>query len=103
MSLGAESTINPPSLGKAYLLFISVYFNLAANEKDLSQGNWKDKEKVQIETLDEVLDVEMGTMSENEEENYYAVWKYKDAYYELSGQIEKEEIVKILNGMQYNL
>ena len=31
----------------------------------------------------------------NEEENYYAVWKYKDAYYELSGQIEKEEIVKI--------
>jgi hypothetical protein len=29
MSLGAESTINPPSLGKAYLLFISVYFNLA--------------------------------------------------------------------------
>ena len=39
----------------------------------------------------------------NEEENYYAVWKYKDAYYELSGQIEKEEIVKILNEMQYNL
>ena len=81
----------------------SVYFHLMGNEKDLSQGNWKDKEKVQIETLDEVLDVEMGTMSENEEENYYAVWKYKDAYYELSGQIEKEEIVKILNGMQYNL
>ena len=29
MSLGAESAIYPPSLGKAYLLFISVYFNLA--------------------------------------------------------------------------
>ena len=39
----------------------------------------------------------------NEEENYYAVWKYKDAYYELSGQIEKKELVKILNEMQYNL
>ena len=54
----------------------SVYFHLLGNEKDLSQGNWKDKEKVQIETLDSVLEVEMGTMSENEEENYYAVWKY---------------------------
>ena len=50
-----------------------------------------------------VLDVEMGTMSENDEENYYAIWKYKDAYYELSGQIEKEELVKILNEMQYNM
>ena len=80
-----------------------VYFHLLGNEKDLSQGNWKDREKVQIETLDDVLDVEMGTMSENEEENYYAVWKYKDAYYELSGQIEKKELVKILNEMQYNL
>ena len=30
-----------------------VYFHLAANEKDLSQGNWKDREKVQVETLDE--------------------------------------------------
>ena len=28
-----------------------VYFHLAANEKDLSQGNWKDREKVQVETL----------------------------------------------------
>ena len=28
-----------------------VYFQLSANEKDLSQGNWKDREKVQVETL----------------------------------------------------
>ena len=79
-----------------------VYFHLAANEKDLSQGNWKDREKVQVETLDDVLEVEMGTVSENNEENYYALWKYKDAYYQLSGQIEKEEILKILKEMQYN-
>ena len=45
----------------------------------------------------------MGTISENNEENYYATWKYKDAYYQLSGQIEKEELIKILNEMQYNL
>lgn len=81
----------------------SVYFHLLGNGKDLSQGNWKDREKVQIETLDNILEVEMGTMSENEEENYYAAWKYKDAYYELSGQIEKEELIKILNEMQYNV
>lgn len=79
-----------------------VYFHLAANEKDLSQGNWKDREKVQVETLDDVLEVEMGTVSENNEENYYALWKYKDAYYQLSGQIEKEEILKILKEMQYD-
>ncbi|MFR7619958.1 MAG: hypothetical protein ACLUYY_04345 [Blautia sp.] len=72
----------------------SVYFNLAANEKDLSQGEWKDTEKVQIETLDNTLDVEMGTMSENEENNYYAKWKYKDAYYQLSGQLRKRRISK---------
>ena len=81
----------------------SVYFHLAANEKDLSQGNWKDRETVKVETLDEMLEVEMGSLSENDEDNYYALWKYKDAYYELSGQIEKEELIKILNEMQYNL
>lgn len=81
----------------------SIYFHLAANEKDLSQGNWKDKEKVQVETLDDVIEIEMGTLAENGEENYYALWKYKDAYYQLSGQIEKEELVKIINEMQYNV
>ena len=80
-----------------------VYFQLAANENDLSQGSWKDKEKIQVETLDEIIEVEMGTISENDEENYYAAWKYKDAYYQLSGQIEKDELVKILNEMQYNV
>ena len=80
-----------------------VYFSLAANEKDLSQGSWKDKEKVQVETFDDIIEVEMGTIAENNEENYYATWKYKDAYYQLSGQIEKEELIKILNEMQYNL
>ena len=79
-----------------------VYFHLTANEKELSQGEWKDKEKVQVDTLDEVIDVEMGTLFENNEKNYYAKWKYKDAYYQLSGQIEKKEILKILNEMQYN-
>lgn len=80
-----------------------VYFHLTVNEKELSQGEWKDKEKVQVDTLDETIDVEMGTLFENNEENYYAKWKYKDAYYQLSGQIEKEELIKILNEMQYNL
>ena len=80
-----------------------VYFRLAANEKDLSQGSWKDQEKLQVETMHSVIEVDMGTISENDEENYYASWKYKDAYYQLSGQIEKEELIKILNEMQYNL
>ena len=80
-----------------------VYFQLSANEKDLSQGNWKDREKVEVETLDDTVEVEMGTISENGEENYYVIWKYKDGYYELSGQIEKEELIQILNEMQYNM
>ena len=65
-----------------------VYLHLAANEKDLSEGNWKDREKVKVETLDDVIEVDMGTIAVNDEENYYAKWKYKDAYYQLSGQIE---------------
>lgn len=79
-----------------------VYLHLAANEKDLSEGNWKDREKVKVETLDDVIEVDMGTIAVNDEENYYAKWKYKDVYYQLSGQIEKEEILKILSEMQYN-
>ena len=79
-----------------------VYLHLAANEKDLSEGNRKDREKVKVETLDDVIEVDMGTIAVNDEENYYAKWKYKDAYYQLSGQIEKEEILKILSEMQYN-
>lgn len=79
-----------------------VYLHLAANEKDLPEGNWKDREKVKVETLDDVIEVDMGTIAVNDEENYYAKWKYKDAYYQLSGQIEKEEILKILSEMQYN-
>ena len=80
-----------------------VYFHLAANEKDLSQGSWKDRKQIKVETLDEEIDVEMGNLLENNEECYYAAWKYKDAYYQIGGNIEKEEIIKILNEMQYNL
>ena len=80
-----------------------VYFHLTANERELSQSDWKDKENIQVETLDDVIDVEMGSLFENNEENYYAKWKYKDFYNQLSGQIEKEELMKILYEMQYNL
>ena len=80
----------------------SIYFHLAANEKDLSQGNWKDRQQIKVETLDDEINVEMGKLLENNEEYYYATWKYKDAYYQLGGNIEKEEIIKILNEMQYN-
>ena len=80
-----------------------VYFHLAANEKDLSQGSWKDRKQIKVETLDEEIDVEMGNLLENNEECYYAAWKYKDAYYQIGGNIEKEEIIKILNEMQYNI
>lgn len=80
-----------------------VYFHLAANEKDLSQGSWKDRKQIKVETLDEEIDVEMGNLLDNNEECYYAAWKYKDAYYQIGGNIEKEEIIKILNEMQYNM
>lgn len=80
-----------------------IYFHLAANDKDLSQGNWKDREQIKIETLDEEINVEMGNLLENNEEYYYATWKYKDAYYQIGGNIEKEQIIKILNEMQYNM
>lgn len=80
-----------------------VYFHLAANEKDLSQGSWKDRQQIKVETLDEEINVEMGNLLENNEEYHYATWKYKDAYYQLGGNIEKEEIVKILDEMQYNM
>lgn len=80
-----------------------IYFRLSANENDLSQSDWQDSEKIQVQTIDNVLNIEMGTISENNEKNYYAKWCYRDAYYELSGQIDKEELMKILNEMQYNL
>ena len=70
----------------------SVYFHLAANEKDLSQGNWKDRQQIKVETLDEEINVEMGNLLENNEKYYYATWKYKDAYYQIGGNIEKEEL-----------
>ena len=53
-----------------------VYFHLTANERELSQSDWKDKENVQVETLDDVIDVEMGSLFENNEENYYACLLY---------------------------
>lgn len=80
-----------------------IYFRLSANENDLSQSDCQDSEKIQVQTIDNALNIEMGTISENNEKNYYAKWCYRDAYYELSGQIDKEELMKILNEMQYNL
>ena len=82
------------------ILCICVYLPMKRIYRKVS---WKDKEKVEVETIDDVIEVDMGTISENDEENYYAAWKYKDAYYQLSGQIEKEELIKILNEMQYNV
>ena len=67
----------------------SIYFHLAANEKDLSQGNWKDRQQIKVETLDDEINVEMGKLLENNEEYYYVTWKYKDAYYQLGGNIQK--------------
>lgn len=80
-----------------------IYFHLAANDKDLSQGNWKDRSEIQVEMLDDIIDVNLGKLEENNEEQYYALWRYKDAYYQLSGPIEKEELLKILDEMQYNV
>ena len=80
-----------------------IYFHLAANDKDLSQGNWKDRIEIQVEMLDDIIDVNLGKLEENNEEQYYALWSYKDAYYQLSGPIEKEELLKILDEMQYNM
>lgn len=80
-----------------------IYFHLAANDKDLSQGNWKDRIEIQVEMLDDIIDVDLGKLEENNEEQYYALWSYKDAYYQLSGPIAKEELLKILDEMQYNM
>ena len=76
-----------------------IYFRLSANENDLSQSDWQDSENVEVETFDNILDIEMGTISENDEKNYYVKWRYKDVYYEGCGIENQQEYETKKNNM----
>ncbi|MCI5648189.1 MAG: DUF4367 domain-containing protein [Fusicatenibacter sp.] len=81
-----------------------LFFFVGDNEKDLSHGDWTNNEKVNIQTLDDNIEIEIKNLSDNEDESQFmAFWEYKNVYYTFGGRIEKEELIKILKKMQYNL
>lgn len=79
-----------------------LFLYVSANELDISYSTWVDDEKMSIAALDGSYEVDLKNLSEKEQQ-YAATWKYKNAYYDLEGKISKEEIIKILEKMQYNL
>lgn len=84
-----------------------IYFSVYASSKDLSLSDAikEDEETIEIKTLDkdENIDVKIKDLTDNNNAQCTASWEYKNGYYLFGGAISKEEVIKILKKMQYNV
>ncbi|MGN0315664.1 MAG: DUF4367 domain-containing protein [Fusicatenibacter sp.] len=80
-----------------------LFFLMTNSLQDMSFGKWKNVEKMTLEMLDDSLELEICNLTEDKDEQYVARWKYKNAYYEFGGRISKDDLIKIIEKMQYKL
>lgn len=82
-----------------------IYLQISNSVTDMSQGNFKvgdDDQAEEIETLSGKITVVIREMEENKNQ-YEASWEYKNVSYTLVGQVEKEEMIKIIENFSYSM
>ena len=83
-----------------------LYLSVSNSISDMSQSNIKetaeDNKVEDIETLSGKISFSIKKMEE-EEEQYAATWTYKNASYRLWGEIPRDELIKILEKISYNM
>lgn len=82
-----------------------LYLKVSNSIEDMSQGNIKESfvgETEKIETLSGTLEVVIREI-EGENEQYEAVWEYRNVGYSMGGEVSTEEIKKILQNISYDM
>lgn len=81
-----------------------IHLVISNSKTDMSQGNIKDyeEESEEIDTLNGKMDFVIREMEEGKEQ-YSAAWEYKNVSYILSGEINRGELIKILEKISYEM
>ena len=81
-----------------------IHLDVSNSLTDMSQGEVNDEQDIpeRIETLNGTMDFVIKKMEEGEGQ-YMARWEYKNVSYALSGEISREELIKILEKISYNM
>lgn len=81
-----------------------IHFDVSNSLTDMSQGEVNEEQDIpeQIETLNGTMDFVIKKMEEGKGQ-YMARWEYKNVSYTLSGEISREELIKILEKISYSM
>ncbi len=81
-----------------------IHLTISNSSTDMSQGNVKERKEdpEEIETLNGTMDFVIKEMEEGKGQ-YTANWEYKNVAYTLSGEISREELIKILEKISYSM
>ena len=81
-----------------------IHLTISNSSTDMSQGSVKERKEdlEEIETLNGKMDFVIKEM-EDSKGKYTASWEYKNVAYTLSGEITREELIKILEKISYSM
>lgn len=81
-----------------------IYLTISNSSTDMSQGDIKEKQDnpEKIETLNGTMDFVIKEMEEGKGQ-YIANWEYKNVAYSLFGEIDRDELIKILEKISYSM
>lgn len=81
-----------------------LHLTISNSSTDMSQGDIKEKRDnpEKIETLNGTMDFVIKEMEEGEGQ-YIANWEYKNVAYSLFGEIDRDELIKILEKISYTM
>lgn len=81
-----------------------LHLTISNSSTDMSQGDIKEKRDnpEKIETLNGTMDFVIKEMEEGEGQ-YTANWEYKNVAYSLFGEIDRDELIKILEKISYTM
>lgn len=81
-----------------------IHLDVSNSQTDMSQGEVNEEQDTpeQIETLNGTMDFIIKKMEEGKGQ-YMARWEYKNVSYALSGEISREELIKILEKISYRM
>ncbi len=83
-----------------------IYLEISNSISDMSQSSIKENGEgnglENIETLSGVISFDIRKMEDNSDQ-YTANWTYKNASYKLWGEVKRDELIKILEKISYNM
>lgn len=83
-----------------------IYLEISNSISDMSQSsikeNGEDNDLENIETLSGIISFDIKKMKDDSDQ-YTANWTYKNASYKLWGEVKRDELIKILEKISYNM